>query len=248
VVEAGATQPVYRAMRDMADDERPRERLLRHGPEILGDAELLALVLGSGLPGQNAVDLARTLLDTAGGLGGLVRADARALQRSRGMGPAKAAQIVAALELGRRALQLDPGERPLVTSPEAVFALLGGRLLAQRREQFYVLSLDTRGRLIGSAVAVQGGVNAVGARAADIFREAIVLDAVSVVLVHNHPSGDPRPSPQDVAVTEALAAAGDLLGIEVFDHVIIGHNRYLSMQREGYAFRKGKGSGRRAAE
>lgn len=239
--EPAATNPTpYRTIRELAGDERPRERLLRHGPGVLGDAELIAIVLGSGLRGENVVDLARRLVELQGGLAGLVRADAKALQRTRGLGPAKAAQLAAAIELGRRVHRLDPDDRPLLTTPEAVFALMGPQLLGSRKEQLYVLSLDTRGRLLGSPAAVGGNVNSVGVRAAEVFRDPVVLEATSAILVHNHPSGDPRPSPQDIAVTTDLAAAGALLDITVLDHVIIGQNSFVSMHREGYAFRKGR--------
>lgn len=228
-----AVTTTYRTIRELADDERPRERLLAHGPGVLSDADLVAIVLGSGLRGENVVDLARRILETMGGLPGLVRADAKAFQRARGLGPAKAAQLAAAIELGRRVQQIDPGERQELTSPEAVFALLGGRLLGKTKEELYVLSLDTKGRLLGSAVAVAGGVRSVGLRMADVFREPIVLEATSVIVAHNHPSGDPAPSRQDIEVTRELMAAGELLGITVQDHVIIGQRRFVSLHREG---------------
>lgn len=228
-----AASTTYRTIRELADDERPRERLLAHGPGVLSDADLVAIVLGSGLRGENVVDLARRILETMGGLPGLVRADAKAFQRAKGLGPAKAAQLAAAIELGRRVQRIDPGERLAITSPEAVFALLGGPLLGKTKEELYVLSLDTKGRLLGSAVAVSGGVRAVGMRMADVFREPIVLEATSVVVAHNHPSGDPAPSRQDIEVTQELVAAGELLGITVQDHVIIGQGRFVSLHREG---------------
>ena len=228
---AGSTP--YRTIRELADDERPRERLLSHGPGVLSDADLVAIVLGSGLRGENVVDLARRILETMGGLPGLVRADAKAFQRAKGLGPAKAAQLAAAIELGRRVQQIDPGERQALTSPEAVFSLLGGRLLGKTKEELYVLSLDTKGRLLGSAVAVAGGVRSVCMRMADVFREPIVLEATSVIVAHNHPSGDPAPSRQDIEVTQELVAAGELLGITVQDHVIIGQRRFVSLHREG---------------
>lgn len=237
-------RPAYRTIREWAGDERPRERLLEHGPGVLSDAELIAIVLRSGMPGENVVDMARGLLDSLGGLSGLVRSDAKVLQRSRGLGPAKAAQIAAAIELGRRAQQLDPTDRPILLRPEAVFQLLGPRLVGRRREEFYVLPLDTRGRLLGSVAPANGGAaNSVAVRPAEAFREAIIHDAVSVVIAHNHPSGDPRPSPQDVAVTKGLIAAGKLLDIEVLDHVVIGATSFVSMQREGMAFER-RGSAR----
>jgi len=235
----GPGGPVYRTIRELAGDERPREKLLKHGPEVLSDAELIAILLGSGLQGENVLDLARRLLADKGGLAGLLRADGQTLQATRGVGPAKAAQLSAAVELGRRAREVDPNERPLLTTPEAVFAHMGPRFLGKTKEQLYVLSVDTRGRLLGSPSAVGGSVNSVVARAAEVFREAILLEATSIVLVHNHPSGDPKPSPQDVLVTKGLSAAGELLEIAVLDHLVVGQNSFVSMQREGYdAFMK----------
>jgi DNA repair protein RadC len=229
-------------MREFADDERPRERLLKHGAEVLSDPELIAIVLRTGMPGENVMDMARALLDGLGGLAGLVRADAGSLQLSKGLGPAKAAQIAAAVELGRRVQQIDPDARPLLTSPEAVFALLGPRLLGQTKEWMYALSLDTKGRLLGAISPVLGGtVNAVTVRVAEVFREAVVLEAASIILAHNHPSGDPRPSAQDVAITKTLIAAGELLDIDVLDHVVIGQNRFVSLQLEGYGFERKRG-------
>jgi DNA repair protein RadC len=241
-VSGDSLQPAtpYRTVRELAGDDRPRERLLRHGPDVLSDAELVAVVLGSGVPGENVIDLARRMIEAQGGLAGLVRTDAGALQRTRGLGPAKAAQLAAAIELGRRVQQLEPGSRPLLITPEAVFALLAGKLLGKTKEVLYVLSLDTKGRLLGSAVAVNGSVNAVSLRAAEVFREPVILEATSVILAHNHPSGDPRPSPQDVAVTTDLIAAGELLDIAVLDHVIVGQGAWVSMHREGLAFRKAR--------
>ncbi|MGK2965791.1 MAG: RadC family protein [Tepidiformaceae bacterium] len=235
---SGDDAPAYRAIREFADDERPRERLLKHGPDVLADAELVAIILGSGLPGANVLDLARAIVEAHGGLAGLVRADPKALQRTRGMGPAKAAQLAAALELGRRMQTIAPEARPLLTSPEAVFALLGGVFNGQRREELHVLSLDSRGRLLGRAIAHHGTVNAVQVRAADVFREALISEAVSIVLVHNHPSGDPSPSPQDIRITGDLVKAGEMLDISILDHLIVGQNSYVSMQREGFAFRQ----------
>lgn len=224
-------------MRDLAEDERPRERLLRHGTEVLSDAELVALVLGSGLSGENVVDLARRLLEQVGGLPGLVRADARSLQRLRGVGVAKAAQLSAAVELGRRVQRLAPEDRPLLNSPEAVYGYVAGRLVGRTREQLLVLPLDTRGRLLGAPAVVPGSVLSVSIRPAEVFREAVIAEATGVILVHNHPSGDPSPSRDDIAVTNELAEAGRILGIDVVDHVIVGLNRYVSMRREGIALR-----------
>jgi DNA repair protein RadC len=229
----------YRTIREWAGDERPRERLLEHGAAILSEAELIAIVLRSGLPGENVVDMARSILELHGGLRGLLRADPKSLQRTKGLGPAKAAQLVAAIELGRRAQQADPGEQQSLSRPEAVFQFLGPKLRGKSREEFYVLPLDTKGRMLGGLAPVNGGsVNAVTVRPSEAFRDAIILDATQVILVHNHPSGDPRPSPQDVAVTKALIAAGKLLDLAVMDHVVIGATGFVSMQREGLAFER----------
>jgi len=244
----------YRTIREWAGDERPRERLLEHGPGVLSDAELIAIVLRAGMPGENAIDMSRALLDANGGLGGLVRADAAVLQRARGLGPAKAAQILAAVELGRRAQQADPADRPVLLQPEAVYQVLGPRLAGRRREEFYVLPLDARGRLLGPlAPSIAGAANSVVVRPGEAFREAIVQDAVSVVIAHNHPSGDPRPSPQDIVVTRGLIEAGTLLDIELLDHIVIGASTFVSMRREGMAFgsapaRRGRAAERRPGE
>ena len=227
----------YRTIRDWAGDERPRERLLEHGAETLSDAELLAIILRSGLAGENVVDMARGLIDSFGGLDGLLRAGPKALQRAKGLGPAKAAQVAAAIELGKRAQALSFTERPDLRTPEMVFALLAPRLIGSRREEVFCLALDTRGRLLGGTnPVITGTANALSLRPAELFREAVILDAPSVVLAHNHPSGDPRPSPQDISSTKAFIAAGKLLDITVEDHVVLGTNAWVSMKRERMAF------------
>jgi len=227
----------YRTIRDWAGDERPRERLLEHGPETLSDAELLAIILRSGMAGENVVDMARNLIDSFGGIDGLLRAGPAALQRAKGLGPAKAAQIAASIELGRRAQAIAPGERPDLRTPERVFALLGPHLVGARRESLYCLALDTRGRLLGGLnPVISGTTNIISLRPAEVFREAIILDAPSVILAHNHPSGDPRPSPQDISTTKAFIAAGKILDLTVEDHVVIGTNSWVSMKREKMAF------------
>lgn len=229
----------YRTIRELAGDERPRERLLQHGASVLSDSELIAIILRSGVAGENVVDMARGLLESIGDLTGLARADAKSLMRTKGLGPAKAAQLAAAIELGRRVQQIDPGDRATYRTPESVFQALGPRVLGKTREELYVLSLDMKGRLLGSIATVSGGdINAVAVRPAEVFREPMIHKAVSIILAHNHPSGDPKPSPQDVAVTSSLIAAGEMLDIQVQDHVILGHNSFTSMAREGYAFRK----------
>jgi DNA repair protein RadC len=227
----------YRTIRELPNDDKPRERLIAHGPARLSEAELIAIILGSGIRGENVIDLARRVVDEQGKLSGLARADVKSLKKVKGLGDAKATQLVAAIELGRRVQLVTPSDRELVNSPEAVFGYLGPRLVGESRERLFVLSLDTKGRLLGSHNEVEGGVSAVRARPAEVFRDPVVLEATSVILAHNHPSGDPRPSAQDVGVTEELIKAGKLLDIEVLDHIVIGLNSFVSLQREGLAFR-----------
>ena len=223
----------YRTIHDLAGDERPREKLLRHGPAVLSDAELIAILAGSGTRGENVIDLARGLLDAHGGLGGLLRVDAKSLQRTRGLGPAKAAQLAAAIELGRRMPRLDGEARPLLTSPETVFAYLRGHFQGRSREELHVLPTDSGGRLLGTPTVLPGSVHSVPFRMGDIFRDAIVLDASAVVIAHNHPSGRATPSPRDIDLTRDIETAGSALDVKLHDHVIVAGERYVSMKREG---------------
>ncbi len=227
----------YRTIRELADDDKPRERMMLHGPGNLSEADLIAIILGSGIRGENVIDLARRIVQEQGKLPGLARADVKSLAKIKGLGPAKATQLVAAIELGRRVQRITPADRELLNAPEAVFAYLGPILVGESKERLFVLSLDTKGRLLGSLAEVPGGVSAVRVRPAEVFRQPVILDATSIILAHNHPSGDPRPSAQDVGATEELIKAGRLLDIEVLDHVVIGANAFVSLQREGLAFR-----------
>ena len=231
ILERGSN---YRTIHELSEDERPRERLLRHRPSVLSDTELIAIVLGSGSQGENVVDLARRILDEAGGLAGLVQGDANVLQRTKGMGPAKAAQIGAAIELGRRAQQVNPQSRPTITSPEDVFGLMGGRFLGKTKEEMVVLSLDTKAKLLGSATAMTGTVRSVSMRVGELFKEPVVLDATAVIITHNHPSGDPKPSTMDIKLTRQIMDAGKVLGIDVKDHVVIGQQSFVSLRRQGH--------------
>ena len=219
----------YRTMREIADDERPRERLIEHGPGVLSESELVAIIIGSGNRGENVLDFARRILETSGGLAGLVRADVQSLRMTKGLGPAKAAQLTAAIELGRRVQSIDPDARPRLLTPEATFAYMRGRLAGRTKEVLYVLSLDAKGRLLSVAIAAEGSLNTVPWRGGDVFRDPVIAQASSIVLVHNHPSGDPTPSPQDIRSTQEVKAAGTILGIELHDHVIIGQNRFASL-------------------
>ena len=220
-------------MKDLSPDDRPREKLLRHGAAALGDNELLALVLGSGCRRTGALTAASDLLRTRGGLHGLARSNCDHLSRVPGVGPAKAAQVVAALELGRRTLAHAPSARIQLRTPRDAAAYLLPAFGSRPVEQFGVVLLDTKHRVLRTTVVAVGTLNATVVQPRDVFREAMLGSAAAVVVFHNHPSGDPAPSPDDVALTRRLAAAGTLIGVEVIDHLILGDARYYSLKERG---------------
>lgn len=222
---------------DLPSDDRPRERLALAGPGALNNAELLAILLRVGVRGENAVRLAERLLNDLCGLPGLHRASMADLKKVKGIGKAKAAQLVAAVELGRRMTVSAPDERPVIKSPTDAANLLMYALSALEQEHLYVILLDTRNRVIGRPVEVyHGSLNTSLIRVGEVFREAIKVNAAGIIVVHNHPSGDPSPSPEDVAVTRALAEAGKLLDIDVLDHLVIGRYRFVSLKERGLGF------------
>ena len=220
-------------MKDLAPADRPREKLLTHGAAALGDNELLALVLGSGSRNRNALAVANELLAARGGLPGLLRSTADDLRRAAGVGSAKAAQVLAAVELGRRTLSHRHRERPQLLKPAQTAAYLMPQFGGRAREEFGVVLLDTKYRVIRSAVVASGTLNTTIVEPRDVYREAAIGGAFAVVAFHNHPSGDPTPSPDDVDLTWRLRAAGSLLGIELLDHVILGDGRYFSFKEAG---------------
>ncbi len=223
-------------IKDMRSDDRPRERLERQGPQSLSNPELLAILLGTGAPGLNAVQLAQELLDEFGGLPGLHKAEHDDLVKTRGIGPAKAAQLGAAVELGRRLAVSVPEDRPAIQSPEQAAELVMYEMGALSQEHLRVLLLDTRNQLIRIAEVYQGSLNTSLIRVGEVFRDAVRANAASVIVVHNHPSGDPSPSAEDVAVTRAMVDAGRLLDIEVLDHLVIGTGRFISLKSKGLGF------------
>ena len=227
----------YRPMiRDLPVDERPRERLAHAGEGALSMAELLAIILRTGVGGESALALATRLISRYGGLPGLARASFTELRAEKGLGPAKTAQLKAALELGRRMLLIAPEDRFVVRSPADVAQLLMAEMSHLEQEHFRVLYLDTRNRLLGSETVYVGSLNASHIRVSEVFREAVKRNCASIIVAHNHPSGDPTPSPEDVEVTRQLVAAGNLLDIEVLDHLIIGQQRFVSLRERGLGF------------
>ncbi len=216
--------------------DRPRERLEREGPSALADAELIALVLRTGDRNRDAWELARLLLDRFGGLARLAAEPAAILRAVPGLGPAKAAGLAAVLELGRRvaSVPLERGQR--IQSPLDVQRHFGPRLRECQRESFHVLLLDGRQRLIGLEAVSVGTLTASLVHPREVFREAIRRAAAAMLLVHNHPSGDPGPSIEDRDVTRRLQAAGELLGIRVLDHVIVAEGGYYSFREQDPSF------------
>ena len=223
-------------IKEMPEDERPRERLELYGEGQLSVAELLAITLHSGSRRQNAVSLAHRLLKEFPGLAALSRASVKELCAVPGIGPAKAAQIKAAFELGRRAIPGSEDSRPQITCPDDAFKLLLPTLGNATQEELHVLLLDTRNRVQRTIRLYVGNVNASIVRPGEVFREAIRDTATAIIIAHNHPSGDPAPSPEDVRITNDVYEAGRLLEIKLLDHLIIGKHRFLSLKQLGLGF------------
>jgi len=216
-----------------AGDDRPRERLSRCGVSALADAELIALILRTGAAGSDALRLAQALLKRSEGLRGLLPFDPNAYAETPGLGPAKLASLEAAIELGRRlqARRLEPGER--IEGPAAIHRHFHARLRDREQEQFLALLLDSRHGLMGERLISQGTLTASLVHPREVFRPALRASAAAIVVVHNHPSGDPTPSAEDRAVTLRLTRAGRLLGVCVIDHVIVAERGYFSFREAG---------------
>jgi DNA repair protein RadC len=219
-------------LRELAPHDRPREKLARLGVAGLADHELVALVLAVGTRRAGALALASAVIAAAGGLRGLARAGAAQLSHVAGLGPARAARLLAAIELGRRTLQHAGDARPRFGLPAEVAAWLLPQFGTRPVEQFGVVLLDTKNRLLKASVVSSGVLDASVVLPRDVFREAAVNGAASIVLFHNHPSGDPAPSADDLAITRRMLAAGQVMGISVVDHVILGDNRYFSFAEQ----------------
>jgi DNA repair protein RadC len=220
-------------MRHLAPHDRPREKLERLGASGLGDNELLALVLAGGSATRDALSLANDLLDHFGGLRGLTRAAADDLRLVRGVGAARAAQVLAAVELGRRTLVREAAERPRLGAPRQIAALLLPQYGARAVEHFGLVMLDTKHRMLRVRIVSIGCLDSTVVHPREVFREAAAASAAAIVLFHNHPSGDPAPSPDDVALTARMMRAGVVMGIDVLDHVILADQRYFSFAESG---------------
>jgi len=223
-------------IKEMPTGERPRERLMNYGAGALSNAELLAIILRSGMRGQNVLELAQALLARFGGLGGLARASTAELADVKGIGDTKTTQVKAALELGKRLSLTMPEDSPQIKSPQDVANLFMADMTFLEQEHLRVVFLDAKSRVNGTHSVYVGKLDGVDIRIADVFREAVRRGSAALVVVHNHPSGDPAPSAEDVRVTRQMKQAGDLLGIDVLDHVIIGGNRHVSLKERSLGF------------
>ena len=223
-----------RSIKSWPEGERPRERLLKYGADRLSDSQLLAIILRTGGGGKSALDLAMELLTDFDDLRSIENAAPGEFSRFKSMGTAKVAQLKAAFELGRRLIEEPVKRGPAFSSSADVYAYYHQRLRDLRKEVFYCAMLDAKNRINKDYCVSEGTLTNSLIHPREAFKHAIKESAASVIFVHNHPSGDPRPSREDIVVTERLMNAGEIVGIHVLDHVIIGENRYTSMMEEGY--------------
>jgi len=228
-------KPTYR-ITDLAEGDRPRERLAKLGPSSLSNAELIAILLRVGTPGENAVQVGQRLLQTFGGIRGLHQASFDEVCAQHGVAEAKASQIKAAIELGRRLTLETPEERPTIHSPADAAALVQYEMSGLEQEELRVMHLDTRNRVLDIINVYRGSLNSSQVRVGELFKAAVRRNAAAIIVVHNHPSGDPTPSSDDVALTRAVIEAGKILDIEVLDHLVIGRGRWISFKERKLGF------------
>jgi DNA repair protein RadC len=224
-------------IKELPESERPRERLEHYGANALSTAELIAIIIRTGTQDENAVRLAQRMLSDLGGLPGVAQAPAGELTRCKGIGPVKAVELRAAFELGRRLLVTAPESRPQVKSPADAANLLIGEMAMLEQEHLRTILLDTKNHVLKIHTVYIGSLNTAVVRVGELFREAIRANSAAVIVAHNHPSGDPSPSPEDVQVTRQIVQAGKLLDIDVLDHLVIGNgSRWVSLKERGLGF------------
>jgi DNA repair protein RadC len=221
-------------LRDVPHDERPRERMLQFGAQALSNAELLAILLRTGTYAESAVHLAQKILIEAGSLRNLVDMSKDQLMTIKGIGPAKALQIQASIELGRRLARTSMSDTITIRSPQDVSTYLMEDLRYLQKEHFVCLFLNTKNHVIGQETLSMGSLNASIVHPREVFRAAIKRSSASIICVHNHPSGDPTPSPEDIQMTARLVEAGQIIGIEVLDHIILGDQNFVSLKEKGF--------------
>lgn len=217
-------------IRDLEQSQRPRERLERQGAEALTDAELIAILLRVGTKGTSAVQIGHDILFSFGGLDGLRRASFTALCAMEGIGPAKSAQLQAAIELGRRLALIRPDEQILITTPQDVADQVQYKMAGLEQEELWLLLLDSRNQLMRIEHLYRGSLNASSVRLAEIYREGIRHNAAALIVVHNHPSGDPSPSTEDIHLTRMLVEAGQMIDLPVLDHIVVGSRGVTSIK------------------
>jgi DNA repair protein RadC len=223
-------------IKELPPGEQPRERLRDYGAAALSDAELLAILLRVGVAGTNVKDLAQQLLIDYGGWPGLLRAGYPELCQRHGLGEAKTATLKAALEIGRRLLLTAGDERFQIKAPADAASLMLLEMGHLDQEHLRAICLDTKNRVQKVATVYVGSVNTALIRVGEVFKEALKLNSAALIVVHNHPSGDPTPSAEDVLVTRQIVEAGRLLDVEVLDHLVIGQGRFISMRERGLGF------------
>lgn len=228
--------PRSHTMHEMEEGERPRERLILHGAGVLSSAELVAIILNTGMKGESVLPLSQRILAEHGGLTGLMRMEHADLANIKGIGEAKAAKLKAALEMGRRLTTIIDDDKPRIATPEDVVRLYGLEMASLEREELRIILLNTKHHVMNSFTVATGTVNSANVRMAEVFAPAVKRNAPFVMLVHNHPTGDPTPSSADVSFTQACVRAGELLDIGVLDHIIIGQGRHASLKRLGLGF------------
>ena len=226
------SQPVM--LRDLPHEERPRERMMHYGAESLSQAELLAILLRTGTRRESAIHIAQQMLGKIGGLRGLVDLSIEELTEINGIGPAKAIQLKAGIELGRRLANSRFTMPVIIRTPQDAAEILTEQLRYLQKEHFVCLFLNTKNHVIGQETLSMGSLNASIVHPREVFRAAIKCSSASIICAHNHPSGDPTPSPEDISLTSRLLKAGEIVGIEVLDHLIIGDNGFVSLKEKGH--------------
>jgi len=227
----------YRTLiNDISEGERPRERFAQIGAGGMSQRELLAIILRTGPRGRGVLSLADELLQRFGGLAGIARADLRDLQRVHGIGTVKAIEIKAALELGKRMALSAGNQRAIIKSPADAAQLLMLEIGVAEQEEVRTVLLDSRNGVIAMPMIYRGSLNSASMRIGEIFKEAIRANSAAIIVAHNHPSGDPTPSAEDIRVTREMIAAGRLMDIEVLDHIVVSQSKYISMKEHALAF------------